>query len=112
VTLDSTLADAQLATAVGLERDSRFAEAETHYRAALRIEPSNPFAHHALGFMLTNVGRTDEAIAELRIATRPARVCKRSLHTGAGHGLASVWVRPSVSPGRTQRVAPPGQRLP
>ena len=68
--LDSSLADAQLATAAALVRDFRFAEAEAHYRAVLRIEPSNQFAHHAFGVMLSNVGRTGDAIAELREATR------------------------------------------
>ena len=70
VTLDSTLADAQLGLAQSLVRDARFAEAETHYHAALRIEPSNQTAHHSFGGMLTGVGRTDEAIAELQEATR------------------------------------------
>ena len=70
VTLDSTLADAQLAEAVALLRDSRFAEAEARHRAALRIEPFNQTARHSFGGMLTAIGRTDEAIAELRLATR------------------------------------------
>jgi serine/threonine-protein kinase len=70
LTLDSTLADAQLATAIAHERDGRFADAETHYRAALRIEPSNQFAHHSFGSALAMVGRTDEAISELRLSTR------------------------------------------
>ena len=70
MTLDSSLADAQLAAAAALVRDFRFAEAEAHYRAALRVEPSNQYAHHAFGFMLIGIGRTGEAIAELREATR------------------------------------------
>jgi len=70
VTLDSTLADAQTAMALSSERDSRFREAETHYRAALAAEPSNDFVHHTFGMMLVTLGRTDEAIAELRRATQ------------------------------------------
>jgi serine/threonine-protein kinase len=70
MTLDPTLADAQLALALALERDFRFREAEAHYHNALAIEPSNEFVHHALGVMLTTVGRTDDALAELRTATR------------------------------------------
>ena len=70
VTLDSTLADAQVAMAEALVRESRFADAERHFRAALRIEPRNEMAHHALGSMLVSVGRTDEAIAQLRQATQ------------------------------------------
>jgi len=70
LTLDSTLADVQLATALAFGREFRFPEAEAHYRAALRVEPSNQFAHHSFGVMLNNVGRTGDAIAELREATR------------------------------------------
>ena len=70
VTLDSTLADAQLAIAGALMRDFRFADAERHFQAALRIEPSNVNAHHVYGTMLAVTGRTDSAIAELRRATR------------------------------------------
>ncbi len=70
VTLDSTLADAQVAMAEALVHESRFADGERHFRAALRIEPRNEIAHHALGSMLVSVGRTDEAIAQLRQATR------------------------------------------
>ena len=69
MTLDSTLADAQLATALAVERGFKFAEAEAHFRAAIRIEPGNPYVHHGFGSMLLGVGRTEEAIAELRLAT-------------------------------------------
>jgi TolB-like protein/tetratricopeptide (TPR) repeat protein len=68
--LDSTLADAQLAVAGPLSREGRFAESEARYRAAIRSEPSNVFAHHTFGAVLLDLGRTDEAIAELRLATR------------------------------------------
>ena len=87
VTLDSTLADAQLAMAFAFERDLRFAEAEAHYRTALRIEPSNQYAHHSFGFMLIDVGRTKEAIAELRLATRLDPLAK-----SAGTALAEALI--------------------
>ena len=87
MTLDPALADAQLATALTLARAFRFAEAEAHYRAALRIEPSNQFAHHTFGFMLLLVGRTDEAIAELRQATRLDPLAK-----SAGTALAEALI--------------------
>jgi serine/threonine-protein kinase len=87
MTLDSTLADAQLAMAFALDRGSRFAEAEARYRAALRIEPSNQYAHHGFGFMLVGVGRTSEAIAELREATRLDPLAK-----SAGTALAEALI--------------------
>jgi len=70
LTLDSSLADVQLATAIALERDFRLPEADEHYRAAIRIEPSNQHAHQAYGWMLTATGRTDKAIDEAREAVR------------------------------------------
>ena len=70
VTLDSTLADAQLAMALGFERNFRFVEAEARYRAAIDIEPWNEGAHHGYSWLLTAVGRTDEALAEAREALR------------------------------------------
>jgi len=85
VTLDSTLADAQLAMALASEPDFQFREAEAHYRAALRLEPSNQYAHHAFGFLLVEIGRTDEAIAEEREATRLDPLAK-----SAGTALAEA----------------------
>ena len=87
MTLDSTLADAQLAEAHALERDLRFAEAEAHYRAALRIEPSNQNVHHGFGAMLMNIGRTGEAISELRLAVRLDPLAK-----SAGTMLAEAFI--------------------
>ena len=87
MTLDSTLADAQLAMAFALERGFQFAEAEARYRAALRIEPSNQYAHHSFGFMLVGAGRTSQAIAELREATRLDPLAK-----SAGTALAEALI--------------------
>jgi len=87
LTLDSTLADAQLATAIAFERDFRFREAEAHYQAALRIEPSNDYAHHSFGFMLIDIGRTDDAIAQERVATRLDPLAK-----SAGTALAEAFI--------------------
>ncbi|MEJ7812514.1 MAG: hypothetical protein WKG32_19035, partial [Gemmatimonadaceae bacterium] len=68
--LDSTLADAQLALGLALERQMRSRDAQARYRAALALEPSNVFGHHVLGASLLAVGHTDEALAELRRATQ------------------------------------------
>jgi serine/threonine-protein kinase len=102
LTLDSALADAQLAMALGLERDFRYVEAEAHYRAALRIEPFNPTAHHAFGFMLLVVGRTTEAIAELRLATRLDPLAK-----SAGTALADAL----INAGDFQKAADEARRV-
>jgi serine/threonine-protein kinase len=85
LTLDSTLADAQLARAIAFGMNGQVSEAETRFRAALRIEPSNQYAHHAFGHMLVDVGRTDDAIVELREATRLDPLAK-----SAGTSLAEA----------------------
>jgi len=90
VTLDSTLADAQTAMAIGRERDNQFREAELHYRAAIAAEPSNDFAHHTFGMMLVTLGRTDEAIAELRQATQIDPLAKSA---GIGEAEALIDAR-------------------
>jgi serine/threonine-protein kinase len=87
VTLDSTLADAQTAMGLSSERDMNFREAEPHYRAALRAEPSNEFVHHSFGMMFAILGRTDESIAELRQATQLDPLAK-----SAGAGLAEALI--------------------
>jgi len=87
MTLDSTLADAQLATALVLGREFRFADAEAHYRAALRIEPQNPYVHQGFGATLLEIGRTEESIAELRLSTRLDPLAK-----SAGTMLAEAYI--------------------
>ncbi len=70
VALDSTLGDAQFALASALEMQLRFREAVAHYRAGLVRDPTSVTGHFWLGVSLLNLGRTDEALVELRLATQ------------------------------------------
>ena len=70
VALDSTLADAQIALGLSLERRFQFREAEARYRSALALEPSSVSGHLVLGFFLSTTGRNDEAAGELRQAAQ------------------------------------------
>ncbi|HKH92187.1 MAG TPA: hypothetical protein VKA54_10295, partial [Gemmatimonadaceae bacterium] len=88
--LDSTLADAQIALGMAFERQLRFADSEARYRAALALEPSNVIGHHTLGFLLLTVGRTDEALAELRRATQLDPLAKS---TGSANATALLAAR-------------------
>jgi serine/threonine-protein kinase len=63
--LDSTLGEAQGAVGTALDLQLRFRDALERYRAFARLDPTNATAHHWLGFSLLNLGRTDEALAEL-----------------------------------------------
>jgi serine/threonine-protein kinase len=88
--LDSTLADAQLAYASTLENEMRFADAEIHYRKAIELEPSNEYAHHVLGIMLLDLGRTDQAIRETSIAAQLDPLAKSA---GSAKALAQAFAR-------------------
>jgi TolB-like protein/Flp pilus assembly protein TadD len=68
--LDSTLGDAH--TALGLiaaAYDWDWKAAEAHFRQAIALSPNSPYAHMWYGaFVLSPLGRHDEALAELRRA--------------------------------------------
>ncbi len=92
VALDSALADGQIAAALAQERAGllHFPDAMAHYRRAIGIEPSNAYAHHAFGFFLLGIGHTDEAVAELSLATRLDPLVKSALTASA---LALAFAR-------------------
>jgi Flp pilus assembly protein TadD len=50
-------------------RISRYAEAETEFRAILEISPVDHYAHYALGRCLDRLGREDEAQSHYRLAS-------------------------------------------
>jgi serine/threonine-protein kinase len=80
IALDSTLADAHLALGNVLEvHHLQFREAQAHYRAAAIAEPSNATAHHWWGASLLNLGRTDEAVAELARAKQDDPLLKSAV---------------------------------
>jgi len=68
VSLDSSVADGQLALGLAFEMQLQFRAALAHYRKAIALEPSNVTAHHWFGFSLLSFGHTDEALTELRRA--------------------------------------------
>ena len=65
--LDPESAAAHYNLGASLARSGRFAEAESHLRAALEKNP-NTQTYTALGIVLWQQGRVDEAIANLRAA--------------------------------------------
>ena len=65
--LDPESASANYNLAASLTRAGEFAEAEHHFRAALKQEPSTQ-AHTGLGVVLSQLGRVDEAISSLHEA--------------------------------------------
>lgn len=63
---ESAVAHNNLGTA--LEEQKRFAEAEKHYRAAIRLKPRSPQAYNNLGNVLDETGRREEALTAFRRA--------------------------------------------
>jgi tetratricopeptide (TPR) repeat protein len=67
--LDDSLAEAHTAWATTVFwYDRNWAEAETHYKRALELNPKTIDAHLFYAHLLSNTGRPDEAIAEIKRA--------------------------------------------
>lgn len=64
IDLDSTLAAPYAALGMELTWERKFAEADTVFRKALRLDPSYATAHQWYGILLMIVGRTSDAVAE------------------------------------------------
>jgi TolB-like protein/tetratricopeptide (TPR) repeat protein len=88
--LDSTLADAQIAAGITLDRQLRFPEAMARYRRAIALEPSNSYAHHVFGFFLTSMGHTDEAVRE---SARGAQLDPLAKSAGTAEAMALAFAR-------------------
>jgi tetratricopeptide (TPR) repeat protein len=68
--IDPSLADAHLSLAFAkMSYDWDWNGADLEYQRALELQPSNPLLHQSRATYLSNVGRTDDAIAEARSAT-------------------------------------------
>jgi tetratricopeptide (TPR) repeat protein len=67
VKLDPGSASAQYNLGSSLARSGKYAEAESHLRIALKLSP-NAQTHTGLGIVLSELGRTDEAVANLEAA--------------------------------------------
>jgi Flp pilus assembly protein TadD len=65
--LDPKSATAHYNLGSSLARSGKFAEAESHLRIALKLSP-NAQTHTGLGIVLSELGRTDEAVANLEAA--------------------------------------------
>ena len=65
--LDPESASAHYNLGSSLARSGKYAEAESHLRKALQKSPGAP-AYTGLGIVLWQLGRTDEAIANLQAA--------------------------------------------
>ena len=69
IRLDPQSAPAHYNLGSSLARGGRYAEAESHFRKALKVSP-NTQTYTGLGILLAQLGRTDEAIANLQAAIK------------------------------------------
>ncbi|HSE98470.1 MAG TPA: tetratricopeptide repeat protein, partial [Blastocatellia bacterium] len=66
--IDDTLAEAHTALAHAMLHNWEWAEAERHFRRAIKLNPADPTAHQTYYEYLSAVGRMEEAIAEIKEA--------------------------------------------
>jgi superkiller protein 3 len=85
--LDPECASAHFNLAVSAVQAGKLADAETHYRTALRTKP-NAETHNGLGFVLAAQGRSGDAIAEFRKAVEA-----NPRYTPAYNNLADTLVK-------------------
>jgi serine/threonine-protein kinase len=103
--LDSTLAEPHTALGFALEVNWQWAEAEREFRKAIALDPNYPTAHQWYAFLLTDLGRRDDALAEIRIARR---LDPLSLIIADNLCMRETWVGHldlAVAPCRESRLA-------
>jgi tetratricopeptide (TPR) repeat protein len=66
IAIDSTLVDAHAARGFVLASRNAFRESEAEFQKAIELNPSFSWTYHYYALLLTNLGRTDEAIDNLR----------------------------------------------
>lgn len=93
VTQGNYVAEHNLGLAIA-DQPGRAAEAITHYRAALRMQPASVEAHSDLGSALAKDGRFDPAIAEFEAALRLApdcAICRANLAIARGQDAEALF---------------------
>jgi tetratricopeptide (TPR) repeat protein len=80
--LDPQLAEARVLLANALQKDWHWAEAETEYRRAIEVSPSDAGAHAGLAFWLVCQGRSEEALAWARRAQELDPLAFNSIDVG------------------------------
>ncbi len=89
--LDDSLGDARLALAgIMLEDEWNFAEAEKEFRRATEESPNSALAHQWFSIFLSEIGRFEEAIPEMKKAYE---LDPLSLRVAVDVGRAHYWAR-------------------
>jgi tetratricopeptide (TPR) repeat protein len=70
VQLDPEKIDAVLDLGIAYSERGEFVKAEEWMKAALAIDPNDPYTHHEFGLLMLDVGRVHEAIEHLKIANK------------------------------------------
>lgn len=87
--IDDTLAEAHVSLAYALFRnDWNWAESEREFRRALQLNPKSAQAHQWYANLLVALGRTDEAIAQTKLA---AELDSTSLIIRSHFGFVYFW---------------------
>jgi tetratricopeptide (TPR) repeat protein len=87
LSLDSTLAEGYVALATVSEKHGwDWALAESEFKRAIALSPSSASVHDWYGWYLAQIGRLDEAVAELRLAQQLDPLSVQA-HTNLGRAL-------------------------
>jgi len=71
IQLDPLLAEAHDALGIAQARDAQWARSEKSFRRAIELDPSRSLSHeHFVTFLLSPLGRTEEALREMRAAEK------------------------------------------
>lgn len=66
--LEDSLSEAHVAMISISSFDHHWSDAEREARRAIELDPSSPIAHRYYGYLLSSLGRFDEAILEVKVA--------------------------------------------
>ncbi len=83
--------EAHLALALVLQRlEWNWADAETHFRRALDVQPLSCRAHHWYGGLLSDLGRSTPALRELKLAVE---LDPLDVPAATAHGICTFFAR-------------------
>jgi TolB-like protein/Flp pilus assembly protein TadD len=104
IQLDPLLAEAHDALGTAYARDGQWGQSEKSFRHAIELDPNRSETyHHFAVYLLWPLGRTGEALMQLRLAERADPLSSR-IHTGLAYVLPSA--------GRYDEAASHGEKMP
>jgi eukaryotic-like serine/threonine-protein kinase len=80
--IDSELADTHASLGKVLHYNWEWSAAEQEFKRAIELNPSHAFAHHSYAYLLSSLGRAEEALAEIKRAEELDPLSSPSVYRG------------------------------